>query len=120
MYDVAVDIRLESSTFGKYYEVILTEDNRKQYLIPRGFAHEFLVLSDEAEFCYKCDVFYHANDEAGIAWKDPEMGIEWSELCGEYDGNAGAEGYTLTDESPLILSDKDQKWIGMNDTFRRR
>jgi len=118
VYDVAVDLRAGSPTFGKYYGVILTEDNRKQYLIPRGFAHGFLVLSDVAEFCYKCDDFYHANDEGGLAWNDPEIGIEWPEVKGLYAGSADATGYTLEDGSPLILSDKDQKWLGLKDTFR--
>lgn len=117
VYDVAVDLRANSPTFGKHYGVLLTEDNRKQYLIPRGFAHGFLVLSDEAEFCYKCDDFYHANDEGGLAWNDPEIGIEWPNLIGEYKGNATCEGYQLEDGSPIILSDKDQKWLGLKDTF---
>jgi len=117
VYDVAVDLRAGSPTYGKYYGVTLTEDNLKQYLIPRGFAHGFLVLSDTAEFCYKCDDFYHANDEGGLAWNDPEIGIEWPEVIGTYNGTASGEGYTLTDGTPLNLSDKDQKWLGLKDTF---
>ena len=70
-------------------------ENKKQFLIPKGFAHGFLVLSDEAEFCYKCDDFYHPNDEGGLAWNDPEIGVEWPDVKGEYKGNASAEGYTL-------------------------
>lgn len=77
VYDVAVDLRCGSSTYGRYYGVILTEDNKKQFLIPRGFAHGFLVLSDEAEFCYKCDEFYHPEDEGGIMWNDKDLGIKW-------------------------------------------
>lgn len=117
VYDVAVDLRVNSPTFGKHYGVTLTGDNRKQYLIPRGFAHGFLVLSDEAEFCYKCDDFYHANDEGGLAWNDPEIGIEWPDLIGKYRGNASGDGYCLKDGTPLILSDKDQKWLGLKKTF---
>ena len=121
VYDVAVDLRPNSPTFGKHYGVTLTEDNRKQYLIPRGFAHGYLVLSDEAEFCYKCDDFYHANDEGGLAWNDPEIGIEWPGLIGEYHGSASAEGYTLADGTPIKLSEKDQKWHGISDnTFDLR
>ncbi len=118
VYDVAVDLRRSSPTYGKFHGEILTEDNRKQYLIPRGFAHGFLVLSDFAEFCYKCDDFYHPNDEGGLAWNDPEIGIEWPEVKGVYQGSPSAEGYTLADGTPLILSEKDQKWLGIRDTFK--
>ena len=115
VYDVAVDLRIGSPTFGKHHGVILTADNKKQYLIPRGFAHGFLVLSDEAEFCYKCDDFYHPNDEGGLAWNDPAIGIEWPEVIGEYRGAANSEGYKLTDGSPLLLSEKDQQWPGIKE-----
>lgn len=118
VFDVAVDLRTDSATYGKWYGVLLTEENKKQFLIPKGFAHGFLVLTDIAEFCYKCDDFYHANDEGGLAWNDPEIGIEWPELVGEYKGTPSAEGYTLTDGTPLNLSDKDQKWKGFKDTFK--
>ena len=120
VYDVAVDLRAGSPTFGKYYGVILTEDNRKQYLIPRGFAHGYLVLSNIAEFCYKCDDFYHPNDEGGIAWNDPEIDVEWPEVTGTYDGTANAGGYTLADGAKLILIDKDQNWLPLKDTFTFR
>ena len=118
VYDVAVDLRSGSPTYGKYHGELLTEENKKQFLIPRGFAHGFLVLSEKAEFCYKCDDFYHANDEGGLAWNDPEIGIEWPELVGEYPGSAAAGGYSLKDGTPLKLSDKDQKWVGLKDTFK--
>jgi len=117
VFDVAVDIRPGSATYGKWYGIELTEENKKQFLIPRGFAHGFLVLSETAEFCYKCDDFYHANDEGGLAWNDPAIGIRWPELCGAYSGTASAEGYILTDGTPLKLSEKDQKWLGKEDTF---
>ena len=71
-----------------------------------------------AEFCYKCTDFYHPGDEGGLAWNDPEIGIEWPELIGEYKGSASAEGYTLSDGTKLNLSDKDQKWVGLKDTFK--
>ena len=118
VFDMAVDLRKDSKTYGKWYGVELTEENKKQFLIPKGFAHGFLVLSDVAEFCYKCDDFYHANDEGGMAWNDPEIGIEWPELVGTYNGSASAEGYTLADGTKLNLSDKDQKWLGFKDTFK--
>ena len=116
VYDVTVDLRLCSKTYGKWYGIELTEENKKQFLIPKGFAHGFLVLSDIAEFCYKCDDFYHPNDEGGMAWNDPELGIEWPRVEGTYNGSASAEGYTL-DGIYLNLSDKDQKWLGLKDTF---
>ncbi len=118
VFDVAVDLRKDSLTYGKYHGEILSEKNKRQFLIPRGFAHGFLVLSDIAEFCYKCDDFYHANDEGGMAWNDPEIGIEWPDVLGEYSGCACADGYTLSDGTPLNLSDKDQKWGGIKDTFK--
>jgi len=114
VFDVAVDLRPGSKTYGKWYGVELTAENKKQFLIPRGFAHGFLVLSDTAEFCYKCDDFYHANDEGGLAWNDPSIGITWPEVVGQYKGSASAEGYTLSDGTPLNLSEKDQKWPGIN------
>lgn len=117
VFDVAVDLRADSATYGKWYGVLLTEENKKQFLIPKGFAHGFLVLTDTAEFCYKCDDFYHANDEGGLAWNDPAIGIQWPEVVGEYHNSASAEGYTLADGTPLNLSEKDQKWAVLKDTF---
>ncbi|WP_346895267.1 dTDP-4-dehydrorhamnose 3,5-epimerase [Clostridium sp. UBA7503] len=99
VFDVAVDIRKHSKTFGKWVGVILNEKNKKQFYIPEGFAHGFLVLSDEAEFCYKCTDFYHPEDEGGIAWDDAEIGIEWP-----------MEGI---DE--VIISEKDINWKLLND-----
>ena len=117
VFDVAVDLRKESKTYGKWFGDVLTEENKKQFYIPEGFAHGFLVLSDVAEFCYKCTDFYHPGDEGGLAWNDPEIGITWPQLTGTYKGTASAEGYTLSDGTPLILSDKDQLWKGLKDTF---
>lgn len=117
VFDVAVDLRTGSPTYGKWYGVELSAENKKQFLVPRGFAHGFLVLSDTAEFCYKCDDFYHPSDEGGLRWNDPEIGIVWPQLTGENRGSASAEGYTLADGTPLNLSEKDQKWAGIRDTF---
>lgn len=118
VFDVAVDLRGDSDTYGKWYGIELTDNNKKQFLIPRGFAHGFLVLSDIAEFCYKCDDFWHPNDEGGIAWNDPEIAIEWPNVVGEYRGSACANGYTFTKGTKLILSEKDQEWKGLKETFR--
>lgn len=115
VFDVAVDLREGSATYGKYHGEMLTEENKKQFLIPRGFAHGFLVLSDTAEFCYKCDDFYHPGDEGGLAWNDPAIGIIWPEVIGSYPGCADAAGYTLSDGTPLNLSEKDQKWPAMGE-----
>ena len=117
MFDVAVDLRKESKTYGKWNGVELTEENKKQFFIPKGFAHGFLVLSDVAEFCYKCDDFYHPNDEGGLAWNDPTIGIDWG-VVGNYNGTASAEGYELKDGTKLNLSEKDQKWLGLKESFK--
>lgn len=117
VFDVAVDLRAQSKTYGKWYGVELTEENKKQFLIPEGFAHGFLVLSDVAEFCYKVNDFWHPDDEGGLAWNDPEIGIDWPVVGGVYPGNASAEGYTLQDGTKLMLSEKDQKWLGLDETF---
>lgn len=100
VYDVAVDLRKDSSTYGQYYGIILSEENKLQFYIPRGFAHGFLVLSDEAEFVYKCDEEYHPEDETGIIWNDMSIGIDWP-----IDKIGGIE--------KLILSEKDKKWKKM-------
>ena len=97
VYDVAVDLRKDSKTYGKYYGVLLSEENKLQFLIPRGFAHGFLVVSDEAEFVYKCDDFYHPNDEGGISFEDKNINIQWP-----FDKIGGYEN--------IIQSEKDKKW----------
>lgn len=117
VFDVAVDLRSGSETYGKWYGVELTEENKKQFYISEGFAHGFLVLSETAEFCYKVTDFYHPGDEGGLAWNDPTIGIDWPELTGTYVDTASAEGYTMADGIPLNLSEKDQKWLGLKDTF---
>lgn len=99
VFDVAVDLRKDSATYGKWEGVVLSAENRRQFFIPRGFAHGFLVLSDSAEFCYKCDDVYHPGDEGGFMWNDPKIGIEWPALDGD----------DLFDESQLVLSDKDRR-----------
>lgn len=118
VFDVAVDLRAGSETYGQWYGVELSEENKKQFYISEGFAHGFLVLTDTAEFCYKCTDFYHPGDEGGLAWNDPAIGIQWPGLVGKYPGNACAEGYTLADGTKLNLSEKDQNWVGLADTFK--
>ena len=92
VFDVAVDLRKDSPTFGKWYGVTLSGENKKMFMIPRGFAHGFLVLSETAVFSYKCDDFYHPNDEGGIMYNDTDIGVEWPKIDTEY-----------------ILSEKDKK-----------
>lgn len=120
VFDVAVDLRSTSKTYGKWFGVELNEENKKQFYIPEGFAHGFVVLSDVAEFCYKCTDFYHPGDEGGLAWNDPEIGIDWESvgIKGQYKGSADSEGYTMADGTQLNLSDKDKKWLGLKDTFK--
>lgn len=115
VFDVAVDLREGSATYGKWYGLELSAENKKQFYIPEGFAHGFLVLSEIAEFCYKCTDFYHPGDEGGLAWNDPQIGIKWPQVVGTYQGNACGEGYCLEDGTPLNLSEKDQKWGCLKD-----
>ena len=117
VFDVAVDLRANSPTYGQWFGVELSKENKKQFYISEGFAHGFLVLSDKAEFCYKVTDFYHPGDEGGLAWNDPTIGIEWPDVVGAYQGTASADGYTMTDGTPLNLSDKDQKWGTLKETF---
>lgn len=117
VFDVAVDLRAGSKTYGQWFGVELSEENNKQFYISEGFAHGFLVLSEVAKFCYKVTDFYHPGDEGGLAWNDPEIGIQWPKLEGVYFGTASAEGYTV-DGVPLNLSEKDQKWLGLKETFK--
>ncbi len=115
VFDVAVDLRKGSDTYKKWYGVELSEQNKKQFYISEGFAHGFLVLSDFAEFCYKVTDFYHPNDEGGIAWNDPDIGVVWPGLIGNYQGSANVSGYKLKDGTRLNLSEKDQMWPILRD-----
>lgn len=100
VFDVAVDMRKNSKTFGKWFGVLLTKDNKKQFYIPKGFAHGFVVVSDEAEFTYKCTDFYHPEDEGGILWNDEEVGVAWP----------------LEGINELIMSEKDKRWLTLGNT----
>ena len=93
VYGVAVDLRPGSETYGKWHGVTLSEENHRQFYVPEGFAHGFLVLSDVAEFVYKCTDFYHPEDEGALFWNDPDVGIDWP----------------ITDDMTILLSDKDKK-----------
>ncbi|BFL46229.1 dTDP-4-dehydrorhamnose 3,5-epimerase [Lactonifactor longoviformis] len=99
VYDVAVDLRKGSPTFGKWHGELLSAENKKQFFIPKNFAHGFLVLSEAAEFAYKCTDFYHPNDEGGIIWNDPQIGIAWP----------------IPEGMELTISEKDQTWGGLQD-----
>ena len=101
VFDVAVDLREGSKTFGKWFGVLLSEENKKQFYIPGGFAHGFLVLSDYAEFCYKCSDFYTPGDEGGIMWNDPDVGVEWP----------------IPKGMELTLSDRDKIWPSYKEKF---
>lgn len=94
VFDVAVDIRKDSPTYGAWHGIELSAENKKQFYISEGFAHGFLVLSEKAEFCYKCTDFYHPEDEGGIAWNDPKINIQWP----------------IPDDMELIISEKDKRW----------
>lgn len=102
VFDVAVDLRTGSETYGKWFGVELSGENKKMFYIPEGFAHGFVVLSDEAVFAYKCTDFYHPGDEGGILWSNPEIGVEWP----------------IEPDAKLIISEKDQKWGGLKDAFK--
>ena len=104
VFDVAVDLRKGSKTFGKWYGVRLSAENKKQFFIPKGFAHGFLVLSDYAEFVYKCSDFYHPNDEGGIAYNDPDIAVKWP----------------IEEGLELIMSEKDTKWGGFKEYVAER
>lgn len=91
VFDVAVDLRKDSKTYGKWVGVILSSENKRQFMIPRGFAHGFVVLSESATFTYKCDEFYHPEDEGGLMWNDEDININWP-----YEGE-------------VLLSEKDKR-----------
>lgn len=116
VFDVAVDLRKQSDTYGKWFGIELSADNKRQFYISEGFAHGFLVLSETAEFCYKVTDYYHPGDEGGLAWNDPSIGIDWG-VKGNYKGSARCDNYTLSDDTPLILSDKDQMYLTLKETF---
>ena len=99
VFDVAVDLRKDSPTFGQWKGVLLSEENKKQFFVPKGFAHGFLVLSDYAEFCYKCSDFYHPGDEGGLMYNDPDIGVEWP----------------ITEDMEILLSDKDKVHGGIKE-----
>ena len=99
---MAVDLRTGSPTYGKWYGVELSEDNFRQFYIPEGFAHGFLVLSETATFCYKVTDFYHPGDEGGLAWNDPDIGVQWP----------------IPEGVVPVFSEKDTKWGTLKDTFK--
>lgn len=99
VFDVAVDLREGSATYGKWYGLILSEENKKQFYVPEGFAHGYVVLSDYAEFAYKCTEFYHPGDDGGIVWNDPDIGIDWP----------------IPEDMELNIIERDRNWPGIKD-----
>jgi dTDP-4-dehydrorhamnose 3,5-epimerase len=110
VFDVAVDLRKDSETYGKWFGIVLSDLNKKQLYIPEGFAHGFLTLSKSAKLQYKCTDIYHKEDQFGLVWNDPDVGIEWPGLIGDYDGTAESDNYVLSDGGKLIISSQDIKW----------
>lgn len=104
VFDVAVDLREGSKTFGQWFGVILSAENKKQFFVPKNFAHGFLVLSDYAEFAYKCTDYYHPNDEGGLLYNDPAIGVEWP----------------IPEGMELIMSEKDKMWGGIEEYVREK
>ncbi len=115
VFDVAVDLRKDSKTFGKWYGLCLSAENKTQFFIPRGFAHGFLVLSDEAEFCYKVTDFYHPGDEGGLAFNDPKIGIVWPQLVTNVQSKEGQ--YQMIDGTYLNINQRDLNWQSLDETF---
>lgn len=99
VFDVAVDLREGSPTFGQWYGLVLSEENKKQFFVPKHFAHGYLVLSEYAEFCYKCSDFYHPGDDGGIRYNDPEIGIDWP----------------IPEDMELLMVDRDRNWGGLKE-----
>lgn len=108
VFDVVVDIREGSKTFGRWFGVELNDENHRQLYISPGFAHGYLTLSKKAVFAYKVTDFYHPEDEGGLLWNDPDIGIHWPEV----------DGLRLTDGTPLLINARDQKWPGIADLRR--
>lgn len=102
VFDVAVDLRKDSETYGKWHGEVLSAENMKQFYISPGFAHGFLVLSDTAEFCYKCTDFYHPEDEGGVIWNDADIGVEWP----------------IPEGMELNISEKDKLHPNFKDSFK--
>ena len=117
-YDFTCEIFKQVEYTTKVVPVTTEEYGMSKAARPFNSRLDKRVLTDTVEFCYKCDDFYHANDEGGLAWNDSVIGIEWPQVVGEYKSSASAEGYTLADGIKLNLSDKDQKWLGLKDTFK--
>ncbi|QOQ78646.1 dTDP-4-dehydrorhamnose 3,5-epimerase [Aerococcus urinaeequi] len=114
VFDVAVDVREDSETYGQWYGIELSDENFKQFYISEGFAHGFLVLSDEAVFQYKVTDFYRPGDEGGLAWNDPDIRIEWPEIEGNYHDLISPKTYQMVDGTDLKLSEKDRNWISIS------
>lgn len=100
VYDVAVDLRGGSETYGKWYGVLLSEDNKKQFYVPEGFAHGFVVFTETATFAYKCTRYYDPSDEGGLMWNDPDIGVDWN----------------IPGDMEILLSEKDRKNLSLKES----
>lgn len=114
VFDVAVDIRKGSETFGQWFGLELSEENMKQFYIGPGFAHGFLVLSDVAEFVYKVTDFYHPGDDGGLCWNDPAIGIKWPQVVGDFSKRMPADSYRMEDGTSLLINTRDENWEGID------
>lgn len=114
VFDVAVDVRKSSKTFGQWYGIELSAENRKQLYVGEGIAHGFLALSDKVEFCYKVTDYYHPEEEIGIAWDDPSVGIRWPGLSKKYSGD-----YAFDDGTTITLAERDKHWGTLKETISR-
>ena len=104
VFDVAVDLRQDSKTYGKWFGVVLSAENKKQFFVPKNFAHGFVVLSDYAEFAYKCTDFYHPGDEGGLKFDDPDIGVKWP----------------FKEGTELIMADRDKNWSSFKEYTESR
>jgi len=118
VFDVAVDLRSESSTYKNWYGIELSETNKKQFYIPEGFAHGFLALTDDVGLCFKVTDYFYPGDELGFVWNDPEIGIEWPNIVKTYDEFGNFDKYCFNDGTEIVLGEKDKHLPCLSDALR--